>query len=99
MRTMMRVTVPVTTGNKTIQDGTLPRTLQATLEALKPEAVYFTVVDGERTAFIYFDLAEPSRIPVICEPLFTNLDAKIELTPVMSAQDLQAGLKEVAQAR
>jgi hypothetical protein len=41
MRTMLKISIPVTTGNKAVQDGSLPRVMQTTLEALKPEAAYF----------------------------------------------------------
>jgi hypothetical protein len=43
-----------------------------------------------------FELKEPSQIPVVIEPLFIGLDADIQLIPVMNAQDLQAGLGQVA---
>jgi len=98
MRTMMRISVPVAIGNKTIQDGTLPRVIQTTLETLKPEAAYFFPEAGKRTALLVFDLKDPSQIPVVCEPLFMGLDADIELLPVMNAQDLQAGLGQISQS-
>ena len=70
MRTMMKITVPVTAGNKSIQDGSLPRVVQNTLETLKPECAYFFSEGGKRTALLVFDLKDPSQIPVVCEPLF-----------------------------
>lgn len=96
MRTMMKITVPVTAGNKGIQDGSLPRAVQNTLESLKPEAAYFGAEGGKRTAFLVFDLKDASQIPVICEPLFQGLDCDIQLTPVMNAQDLQTGLGQLS---
>ena len=96
MRTMLKISIPVTTGNKAVQDGSLPRVMQTTLEALKPEAAYFFPDGGKRTALMVFELREPSQIPVVVEPLFIGLDADIQLIPVMNAQDLQAGLGQVA---
>jgi hypothetical protein len=98
MRTMLKLTIPVEAGNKTIADGTLPRVLQDTMERLKPEAAYFTVEDGKRTAFIFFDLAEPWQMPLVGEPLF-SLGADVQLTPAMNAQDLQKGLAALASKR
>jgi hypothetical protein len=98
MRTMMKITVPVAPGNKAIRDGSLPRVIQMTLEKLKPEAAYFGLENGKRTGVVFFELADPSQVPVICEPLFMELDAEIELVPVMSAQDLQTGLSQLPRA-
>ena len=98
MRTMMRISIPVGNGNKGIQDGSLPRVIQTTLEALKPEAAYFFTEAGKRTALVVFDLQDPSQIPVVCEPLFMGLDASIDLLPVMNAQDLQAGLGQLGKS-
>lgn len=96
MRTMMKLTVPVVAGNKAISDGTLPRVIQQTLEKLKPEAAFFAAEHGKRRAWLVFDLKDSAQLPVICEPLFMALDAEIEILPVMTAQDLQAGLTALA---
>ncbi|HVY38026.1 MAG TPA: hypothetical protein VHM31_08825 [Polyangia bacterium] len=91
MRTMMKISLPVEAGNKAIGDGTLGRVMQETMERIKPEAAYFTVEDGKRTAFMFFDLSEPSQLPVVGEPLF-GMGADVQFTPAMSPQDLQKGL-------
>ena len=63
MRTLLKVSVPVVRGNQAITDGTLARVLQDVLGKIRPEAVYFTTVDGKRGGFIVFDLTDPSQIP------------------------------------
>ena len=50
---------------------------------------------GKRTTLVFFDLKDPSQIPVICEPLFGGMNAEVELMPAMNAQDLQAGLSQL----
>lgn len=92
MRTLMKVTMDVVASNKAIMDGSLPKMMQATIEKLKPEASYFTAMDGCRTCFLVFDLKDPSEIPGICEPFFMSMNAKVELSPVMNADDLKKGL-------
>ena len=67
------------------------------MSKLKPEAAYFTPMDGKRCGMIFFDLAEPSQILEVVEPLFLNLNAATELVPVMNADDLRKGLGKVAQ--
>ena len=61
-------------GNKAIGEGTLPGILQQVMDKTKPEATYFGTESGRRTGF-FFDLADPSDIPVIAEPAFTSLGA------------------------
>ena len=89
---MLKVRLSVEASNAAIKDGRLGKVLASTLERLKPEAAYFSAVDGDRGGFIVFDLQHPSDIPAICEPFFTELGAKLELLPVMTAEDLQNGL-------
>jgi hypothetical protein len=55
---------------------------------LKPEAVYFTDDNGQRTAFIFLDMQDASQIPAIVEPWFLAFNAKIEFHPVMTPDDL-----------
>jgi hypothetical protein len=96
MRMMMRVQVDSAVGSKAIKDGTLPRVIQSTMERFKPEAAYFTSVDGQRTGYFVLDIADVSQIPMIAEPLFMELEAKIDIIPVMNAEDLAKGLQLLA---
>jgi hypothetical protein len=95
MRTLLKVQIPVEAGNAAITQGTLPTVLQGTLGQLQPEASYFFSAEGQRSAFIVFDLSDPSQIPVIAEPLFQGLNAHVEFIPVMNLDDLQAGLDQL----
>lgn len=92
MRTMLKIQMPAHSANAAIKDGRLGKVISSTLERLKPEAAYFTSVEGDRGGVIVFDLKHPSDIPSICEPFFHELGAKVELCPVMTPEDVQAGL-------
>ncbi len=94
MRMMLKVSMPVEKGNEAIKSGTLQRTMQSTMEALKPEAAYFYPEEGKRTAIFIFDMEGSWQLPPTVEPMFTNLDAAVYVTPVMNGDDLQRGLKE-----
>ena len=96
MRTLLKVNIPVEQGNKAILDGSLPKIIQTTMDRLKPEAAYFTTNEGKRTAFFVFDLKDASDIPPIAEPFFMGLNAAIEFSPVMTAEDLKKGLMGMA---
>ena len=93
MRMMMKVSIPVQAGNKTIREGILPKTVMKFVEQHKPEGVWFTAENGLRTAFFVFDMKQPSDIPSIAEPFFMSLDATIELAPVMNLEDMKTGVE------
>lgn len=95
MRMMMKVQMDTEAANKTLSDGSMPELLQTAMSQLRPEAAYFGPEDGVRTAFFIFDLADPSLIPAISEPLFQKLRAKITMIPVMNQDDLQRGLQSL----
>jgi hypothetical protein len=95
MRVMLKITMPTEPGNRGIKDGSLPKLLEDTLSRLKPEAAYFFPYNGERTALIFFDLADVADIPVIIEPLFLGVEADVEVVPVMTIDDLRKGLATI----
>lgn len=95
MRVMAKITMPVESGNQAIKDGSLGTVIQRAAERWKPEAMYFTTFDGERTAFMVFDLPDASDLPPFAEPLFQGLDANVQLAPVMNGDDLQKGLSQL----
>lgn len=89
MRMLMKVTIPIIEGNATITDGSLGTTIGSILADLKPEAAYFLEENGSRTGMIVFNLADSSQIPAIAEPWFLAFNAKVELHPAMSVEDLK----------
>ena len=96
MRTLLKVSIPVEKGNEAFKSGALMQTMQSMMETLKPEAAYFYPDEkGRRSALLVFDLEGPWQLPTLGEPLFTKLNAAVHLTPVMNAEDLERGLKEI----
>lgn len=92
MRVLAHITVPVEQGNRALQDGSLPKLMQQTAEQWHPEAMYFGPSNGCRSAYIIFDMASQADMPAFSEPFFEQLNAQVELIPVMTAEDLQQGL-------
>ena len=98
MRCLMKVSIPVETGNVTIADGTLPKTIETILNELKPEAAFFAEDNGKRTGFIFLDLKETSQIPALAEPWFLAFNAHVELHPAMNLDDLKRATPGIEKA-
>ncbi|MFG2867215.1 hypothetical protein [Streptomyces sp. NPDC048338] len=92
MRMLLKVHMDTQMSNEAIKRGTLQKTVEKAMEAIRPEAAYFTTENGNRTAYIFFDLAESADMPKTAEPFFLELGAKISYTPVMNGEDLAKGL-------
>jgi hypothetical protein len=88
MRFLIKVQIPNDAGNKIVKEGTLASTMQSVLGELKPEAVYFSTVNGERGGYIVVNFDDASQIPAFAEPLFLGLGATVEFHPVMTPEDL-----------
>jgi len=98
MRMMLKFTLPVEKGNQAFKEGSLGKTLESIMNKLKPEAAYFGPSDGKRSGMVFFDLADPFQIVEVVEPLFSNLNAAVEIVPVMNADDLRKGIAKASQS-
>ena len=99
MRMLLRVSIPVETGNAAAKAGTLGSTIEGILADLKPEAAYFMADDnGNRSGSIVFDMKDTSQIPSVAEPWFQAFNAKVSLRPVMSPQDLAKASPSIGKA-
>src|ERR1700756_1188044 len=89
MRMLLRVSIPVETGNAAAKAGTLGSTIERILADLKPEAAYFFADDeGKRAGSIVFDMRDTSQIPAIAKPWFLAFNAKVLFRPITNPQDL-----------
>jgi hypothetical protein len=96
MRMIMNVRFPHEPFNQAVRNGTAGETIGKILDAIKPEAVYFTEQSGQRGAMLVVDVQSPSQVPALAEPWFLQFQADCEFRIVMSPEDLQkAGLLEL----
>ena len=88
----------VEAANEAARKGKLGETAALILAEQKPEAAYFTEFDGQRTALIFLDISDASQIPMIAEPWFLSFNAKVEIHPVMTPEDLKKAGAYIEQA-
>jgi hypothetical protein len=96
---LLRVSIPVESGNAAAKAGTLGSTIEKILADLKPEAAYFIADDdGNRSGSVVFDMQDQSQIPSVAEPWFLAFNAKVSIRPVMTPQDLAKAGPSIANA-
>jgi hypothetical protein len=88
MRTLMIVQMPLEPFNTAVRDGSVAGTMKKILDDAKPEAAYFTEMDGRRTGIIVIDLKSPSEIPKFAEPWFLSFNAEVKFRIAMVPEDL-----------
>jgi len=96
MRMLLDVTIPHYPFNSLARQGVAGQKLNAILDAIKPEAVYFSEHDGKRGAIFVVNLPDPSKIPALAEPLFLTFNADVKFRVAMTPEDLKkAGLDDI----
>ena len=87
MRFLFKISWPVEAGNEAAKAGF--QVIDKILSEQKPEAAYFVAEGGMRTAILIMQMKDLSQLPDIAEPWFLALNARIEVTPAMVADDLK----------
>ena len=90
---LLHAKIPHETFNAAVRDGSAGQKLNRILEATKPEAIYFTEFEGQRSAILIINLDDPSKVPMFAEPWFLTFNADVEFHVAMTPEDLaRAGL-------
>jgi|SRR5271156_1989081 len=88
MRMLMHIQLPPEPFNTAVRDGTAGPKMQKILEAIKPEATYFTEQGGRRGGTLVVNLNDPSDVPSFAEPWFLTFNAEVEFRIAMTPEDL-----------
>ena len=93
MRMLMMVDIPHEPFNEYVRNGTVGDKIERIMEAIRPEAVYFSERHGQRFGIFVVDVEDASRVPSLAEPFFLTFDADVELRVCMTPEDMErAGL-------
>ncbi|MGA3067957.1 MAG: panthothenate synthetase [Tepidisphaeraceae bacterium] len=89
MRVLLFVSLPNEPFNTYVRNGSASAKMGRILEAIKPEAAYFTELEGRRTGILAVDLSDASKIPSLAEPWFLQFNAEVRVHPTMTPEDLK----------
>ena len=89
---MVKFRFPVDDGNELIESGRIAEVFQQLAEDLKPEAAYFYGEGGERAGHFIVNITDGAEVAGVAERFFFGLHADVEMTPVMTVEDLQKAL-------
>jgi len=92
MRFIVRAKIPTEAGNKMVKDPNFLKTLEDYISKAKPEASYFFEADGDRVAVFIVDMQSNDQQPLLAEPIWQWMGAKVELHPVMNLNDLKKAI-------
>lgn len=88
MRMLMFVAFPLEPFNTAVRNGTVAATMKKILDDAKPEAAYFTELDGRRSGVLVVDLPSTADIPRLAEPWFLAFNAEVKFRAAMTPEDL-----------
>jgi hypothetical protein len=98
MRMLMHVHLPLEPFNSAVRDGTAGAQIQEILEAIQPEAAYFSEQHGQRGGTLVVNVEAPSDVPRLAEPWFLAFEAEVEFRICMTPEDLgKADLEALGQ--
>jgi len=69
--------------------------MERTLDTLKPEAAYFFPYAGKRAFILVVDVPDEASLAPTVEPFWQDLNAQVDIWPVMNAEDLRTGLSRI----
>jgi hypothetical protein len=88
MRVLMHIKFPLEPFNSAVRDGSAGPKIQKIMEAIKPEAAYFSEHDGHRGGTLVVNMKDASELPSFAEPFFLTFNANIEFRIAMTPEDL-----------
>ena len=92
----MHVTIPHEAFNAAVKDGSVGEKMNRIMSSIKPEAVYFTAMNGKRGGVMVVNMNDSSEIPSLAEPWFLLFNADVEFSPFMSPEELnKSGLDQI----
>ncbi|MCP4315788.1 MAG: hypothetical protein GY789_07150 [Hyphomicrobiales bacterium] len=88
VRMMLKVQIPIQSGNRAIENGTMGTIFESLMQKIKPEAAYFSQEGGLRTAYFVYVMDGTFEFAEIHEPLIQGLGARVYDQPALTWEDI-----------
>lgn len=95
MRLMLSVELNTEKTNELVASGRMGEVIQGIMAKIQPEAAYFHARDGRRAITLFVDAADSASLPSFAEPFWLELNATVEATPCMNADELGTALSRL----
>lgn len=95
MKCMVTFSFPTDSGNALVSSGKIKEVFGHLMTDLKPEAAYFYPVAGQRGGHFIINMNDSSDVVTVADRFWIGLGADVEITPVMSPEDLGKGLSHM----
>jgi hypothetical protein len=79
-------------GNAVVRSGKIKEIFGGLVADLKPEAVFLYPVGGQRGGHFIINMTDSSEVGGVAERFWHALSADVEITPVMTPDDLQKAM-------
>jgi hypothetical protein len=93
MRMMLKIKIPPDSGNRSVKDGSMAKAFRILKEQLNPEAAYFSMEDGMRCAYIFYNAKDLPDFVKIHEPLIQATGALVYDAPALTWGDMAQAIK------
>ena len=97
MRFLVKATIPVEAGNAMVRDPNFQKSMETVMGVIRPEAVYFTVDDGQRTLYLIVNMENPEDMPRIAEPLWLSWKANVTFLPAFTVEDMEKAMPMIGE--
>jgi hypothetical protein len=96
MKFLLEVTIPHEAFNAAVKDGSINDKMNRIMTTIRPDAAYFTTMNGKRGAIMIVDIDNAFDLPVVSEPWFLLFNADVQVKMFMTPEELErSGLEEL----
>lgn len=97
MRFLVKATLPNEAGNALVRNPNMASQMEAVMGDLRPKAAYFTIDQGQRTAYFVVNMESATDLPRIAEPLWLSWKADVTVSPVFLPEEMEAAMPAIGE--